>query len=52
MGAGPLIEALAATALYAVVAPFADRSLIPDLSRLAHAKTDAEPVPTPLTPAG
>lgn len=36
--------ALAAVAVYAAIAPFVDRSLIPDLRQLAHAKSRHEPV--------
>jgi O-antigen/teichoic acid export membrane protein len=50
--AGMLAKAVAAVALYAAAAPFADHSLLSDLSSLAHAKTGAEPVPGPVESPG
>lgn len=50
--AGLLTKALAAVALYAVAAPLADRSLIPDLFKLARAKNDTEPIARPVDNAG
>jgi O-antigen/teichoic acid export membrane protein len=50
--AATLVKALAAVALYAAAAPVADRSLVPDLYNLAHARTKGEPVGTPVESTG
>ena len=49
---GMLVKALAAGALYAAAAPLVDRSLLPDLSNLAHARARAEPLGRPVESAG